>query len=73
MPQPTAPVRSRLLSISETLLNGIKKDLPPMARPFLPVALAKLEQMTEPQAIEMARAIVAFGNDLRPLLPESQP
>lgn len=71
-PMATAPVRTQLLTTSATLLNGIRKDLPPMARPFLPVALAKLESMTEAQAVEMARAIIAFGDTLRPHLPESQ-
>lgn len=64
------PVRTRLLSTCETLLNGIRHQLPSPARPFLPVALAKLEGMTEANAVEMATAICAFADELRPLLPD---
>lgn len=64
------PVRDQLITTCETLLSGIKKDLPPVVRPFLPVALAKLSTMTEPQAIEMATAICRFADDLRPQLPQ---
>lgn len=69
--QPT-PVRDRLLLICATLLNGIRTELPKPVRPFIPVALAKMDSLTEPQAIEMARTICEFADGVRPLLPESQ-
>lgn len=68
-PRPASPIRDRLITTCATLLNGIKADLPKPARPFLPLALAKLEGMSEAHAAEMATAICAFADELRPLLP----